>query len=104
MGKREDAAVVATAQKLKKFYPHLVRWDVTRSNSVCGLCVLMLCRCKCKSTYIHMHTYMYICVHAVPAWDSDVATFLMRDLLAGNHCSQHGRDLPSVSGDLLTAY
>jgi len=31
--KRNDIAVVASARRLEKFYPHLVRWDVTRSNS-----------------------------------------------------------------------
>lgn len=30
----EEPAVVANARKLEKFYPHLVRWDVTRSKSV----------------------------------------------------------------------
>jgi hypothetical protein len=32
--KSGEPAVVANARKLEKFYPHLVRWDVTRSNSV----------------------------------------------------------------------
>lgn len=31
--KRKEVAVVASARRLEKFYPHLVRWDVTRSNS-----------------------------------------------------------------------
>ena len=33
----EEPAVVANARKLEKFYPHLVRWDVTRSKSVRSL-------------------------------------------------------------------
>ena len=31
--KRGEAGVVATARRLEKFYPHLVRWDITRSKS-----------------------------------------------------------------------
>jgi hypothetical protein len=47
----KEPTVVANARKLEKFYPHLVRWDVTRSKSVrsprrvcvcagVGMCVL----------------------------------------------------------------
>ena len=40
--KREELAVVANARRLEKFYPHLVRWDVTRSNSVRAIACVCL--------------------------------------------------------------
>ena len=47
----KEPTVVANARKLEKFYPHLVRWDVTRSNMVYSYSGMPL------FVFVHTHSH-----------------------------------------------